>query len=191
MNKALFLDRDGVIIDYIPYLSQPQQISIPQGADVALRMWQAQGYLLIMITNQSGIGRGYFTFQDVKNVHTCLLKQYQDLGVHFTDIYLCPHHPAEQCICRKPSPYMVQQACQKYGIEICHSFFFGDAPSDIECAVKSGCQPVLILTGRGHETAEIMSEQLIFHQIPIFPNLLSTTRLLQDSESISCNNSLE
>jgi D-glycero-D-manno-heptose 1,7-bisphosphate phosphatase len=149
-NKALFLDRDGVLIEYVPYLSRPEQVRIPEGAGEALKKWQDAGYLLIVITNQSGIGRGYFTLQDVEAVHLRMCEEYEKFGVKFKDLFLCPHHPSSQCICRKPSPYMVQESAIKYSIDLSQSFFVGDAPSDIECAVNAGCQPILINSSLTH-----------------------------------------
>jgi D-glycero-D-manno-heptose 1,7-bisphosphate phosphatase len=176
-NKALFLDRDGVIIDYIPYLSQPEQVRIPEGAGLTLKQWQEAGYLLILFTNQSGVGRGYFSLDDVEAVHAELLREYQKFGVYFHDILICPHHPSEGCQCRKPSPFLLLEASKKYGIDIRQSFFIGDAPSDLECAIKAGCQPVLLLTGRGKSTVNQIEQYPI--EIPIFNQLCETIELIQ------------
>ena len=143
-SKALFLDRDGVLIEYVPYLSHPDQVRIPQGSAEVLKKWQDAGYLLIVITNQSGIGRKYFSLNDVEAVHSRMYEEYAKFGVRFRDLFLCPHHPLDGCVCRKPSPYMVQQAAKKYAINLSQSFFVGDAPSDIECALNAGCEPILI-----------------------------------------------
>ena len=101
-NKALFLDRDGVVIEYIPYLNRPEQVKVPVGAGEALRQWQTAGYHLIVITNQSGVGRGYYTLEEVEAVHQRVCEAYDEYGVTFDDIFLCPHHPEEGCDCRKP-----------------------------------------------------------------------------------------
>jgi D-glycero-D-manno-heptose 1,7-bisphosphate phosphatase len=149
-SKALFLDRDGVLIEYVPYLSHPDQVKIPQGAGEVLQKWQDAGYLLIVITNQSGIGRKYFSLHDVEAVHSRMYEEYAKFGVRFKDLFLCPHHPSDGCVCRKPSPYMVQQAAKKYSINLSQSFFVGDAPSDIECALNAGCEPILLTSGACH-----------------------------------------
>ncbi|AUS99241.1 HAD family hydrolase [Nostoc sp. CENA543] len=147
-NKALFLDRDGVLIDYIPYLSHPHQVNIPLNAGEIFRKWQDSGYLLIVITNQSGIARGYFTANDVEVVHAKIRQEYEKMGVYFKDIFICPHQPSDNCQCRKPSPYMLQQASEQYLIELSHSYFIGDAISDVECAINAGCNPIFLLTNR-------------------------------------------
>ncbi len=175
-NKALFLDRDGVIINYIPYLGKPEQVELPQGAPQALGHWQEAGYLLIVITNQAGIGRGYFNYKDVEKVHEKIEEEYGKQGVEFTDIFLCPHHPDEDCDCRKPSPQMLLDAAEQYDISLKDSYFIGDAPSDIYAAILAGCQPVLVLTGRGQETLEQLDK--FAQPVPVFANLGETVGLL-------------
>ena len=176
MNKALFLDRDGVIINYIPYLSKPEQVEIPEGGGQALRQWQDAGYLLIIVTNQSGVGRGYFSIEDVAAVHAQVLREYQQFGVNFQDVLICPHHPDEGCKCRKPSPYLLLEAAKKYNLDLCQSYFIGDAPSDLDCAIKSGCRPVLLLSGRGTSTVEEIQKYQI--EITIFYEIHETIQLI-------------
>jgi len=176
LRKALFLDRDGVTIDYIPYLSRPEQVKLPAGAGPALKHWQDAGYLLIVITNQAGIGRGYFDHDAVEAVHQTVRAEYGKFGVTFTDIFLCPHHPEAGCECRKPSPEMLLTAAKTYQISLKESYFVGDAPSDLKAAINAGCQPVLVLTGRGQETAAQLHQ---FSQpIPVFDALCDTVALL-------------
>ncbi len=175
-NKALFLDRDGVLIDYIPYLSRPDQVSLPQGAGPALRQWQEAGYLLIVITNQAGVGRGYFELAEMEAVHHCLRECYRAFGVTFTDIYFCPHHPDNGCLCRKPSPQMLIEASRQYNIVLTESYFLGDAPSDLQAALNAGCRPLLVRTGRGEETMTQLSQFPV--TIPVFKQIADTLTLL-------------
>jgi D-glycero-D-manno-heptose 1,7-bisphosphate phosphatase len=176
--KALFLDRDGVTIDYIPYLSRPEQVSLPKGAGKALKAWQKGGYKLVIVTNQSGISRGYFSLEDVKAIHQRIIEEYRRFGVEFADILICPHQPSDNCQCRKPSPYLLVNYSEKYNIDLSKSLFIGDAPSDIECGFNAGCQPVLLLTGRGKETKEKLSNYEV--SIPIFENLSDTITILDE-----------
>jgi D-glycero-D-manno-heptose 1,7-bisphosphate phosphatase len=178
-HKALFLDRDGVVIDYVPYLGHPEQVALPPKAAPALKKWQEAGFLLILITNQAGIGRGYFTLADMEAVHTKMRALYRAWGVEFVDIFYCPHHPQEQCVCRKPSPYLLLKAAQKHHIALAESYFLGDAPSDLEAAIAAGCQPLLVLTGRGKETQSLLPQ--ISAPIPIFADVAATTVLLTAS----------
>lgn len=178
-QKALFLDRDGVIIDYVPYLNQIKQVSIPKGAGLALKQWQDAGYLLIIVTNQSGVSRGYFSIDAVGAIHRHIDQAYQKFGVQFHDKLICAHHPDDGCACRKPSPLLITQAAAQYSIDVAHSFFVGDAPSDMDCAIRAGCKPVLVLTGRGHETAaRLKAEPHPQAEIVICEDLSTTTMLI-------------
>ncbi|BAP17633.1 D-glycero-alpha-D-manno-heptose-1,7-bisphosphate 7-phosphatase [cyanobacterium endosymbiont of Epithemia turgida] len=175
-NKALFLDRDGVIVNYVPYLSKPEQVKLPSGAGEALRQWQDAGYLLIIITNQAGVGRGYYSLQDVEKVHCYIQQQYSYFGVFFTDIFVCPHRPDDKCFCRKPSPEMLINASNKHHIVLSQSFFIGDAFSDLEAAIRANCKPILVLTGRGLETVKKLAQYPI--QIKVFKELFETVKLI-------------
>lgn len=176
-HKGLFLDRDGVLINYVPYLSHADQVVPLPRAGQALRQWQEAGYLLIVVTNQSGIGRGYFTADDVASVHQRMQAYYQQDNVTFHDILICPHAPEDRCSCRKPSPQLVLQAAEQYHINLSQSFFVGDASSDIQCAQNAGCQPVLVLTGRGKDTQQVLISQNI--HIPTFVDLADMVSLLE------------
>jgi D-glycero-D-manno-heptose 1,7-bisphosphate phosphatase len=178
LRKALFLDRDGVTINYIPYLSQPEQVEIPPGAGLALKQWQDEGYLLILVTNQSGVGRGRFTLADVEAVHQRVRQIYQPFGVEFDDIFLCHHHPDANCECRKPSGQMLLTAATKHQISLADSFFLGDAPSDLEAAIAAGCQPLLVLTGRGQTTLEQIEQYPV--KIPVFNQVADTVTLIKN-----------
>ncbi len=177
LQKALFLDRDGVAIKYIPYLSRPEQVELPLGAGEALKQWKNAGYLLILVTNQSGIGRGYYTLEEVERVHRHICDEYGKFGVQFDDIFLCPHHPQDNCLCRKPSPQMLIDASKKHHISLSQSFFVGDAPSDVECAINAECQPVLLLTGRGQETLQKVTDYP--REVEIFESLQETVTLIE------------
>lgn len=176
-NKALFLDRDGVLIDYIPYLRYPEQVKLPVGAAQVFKKWQDSGYLLIVITNQSGIARGYFTLHEVELVHTKMLQEYEKFGVNFQDIFICSHHPSDNCKCRKPSPYMLLQASEKYSIDLSQSYFIGDAISDVECAINAGCHPIFLLSSRTLADAQTLSHRS--ESIEIVNELIETIKFIQ------------
>jgi len=177
MTKALFLDRDGVIINYVPYLSKPEQVQIPEGAGQALRQWQDAGYLIIIVTNQSGVGRGYFTLDDITAVHAKVFSEYQKFGVSFYEVLICPHHPDDGCKCRKPSPYFLLEASKKYSIDLHQSYFIGDAPSDLDCAIQAGCHPVLLLTGRGKSTVDKIEQYPV--KVTVFYKLHEIVELIK------------
>ena len=117
MNKAIFLDRDGTINVDFGYVYKTQELELLPGVAEALRIFQELGYLLIVITNQSGIGRGYFTLEDAEQFNQALAQELEKHGVILNDFYTCPHVPEEHCECRKPSPFMVTEAMKKYDID--------------------------------------------------------------------------
>ena len=135
MNKAIFLDRDGTINVDFGYVYKTQELELLPGVAEALRIFQELGYLLIVITNQSGIGRGYFTLEDAEQFNRALAQELEKHGVILNDFYTCPHAPEEHCECRKPSPFMVTEAMKKYDIDPSQSYMFGDKKSDTECSM--------------------------------------------------------
>ena len=149
MNKAVFLDRDGVInkkgASY--YISREDDFELNEGVTDALRYFSSKNYLLIIITNQGGISKGLFTISGLEKLHEKLSIMLQNEGIKLTDIYYCPHHPDnEACNCRKPGTLLFEQAVQKYDIDTSQSWMIGDSPSDIAAADKMGIRGILIPT---------------------------------------------
>ncbi len=138
MNRAVLLDRDGTINVDHGYLHDPAKLEFLPGAVEALRALAQGGYLLIIITNQSGIGRGYFTLEQYERFNGALVAALKDQGVEITATYMCPHAPTDDCHCRKPYPYMVFKAIERYDIDASHSYMFGDKSSDVECGEAAG-----------------------------------------------------
>lgn len=144
MKKAAFFDRDGTLIKDVSYLSDLRDIQFLPGAiDLCLRL-QAEGHLLFVVTNQSGIARGFFDCAFVEKTHRHLAQLFADNGVHFTQFYYCPHHPSQNCLCRKPSPGMLMQAAQEHEIDLQKSIMFGDRASDVQAGVAAGCKSFYI-----------------------------------------------
>ncbi len=144
MNKALFLDRDGTInVDY-GYLYKTEDLKLLPGAAEAMLRFQKRGYLLIVITNQSGVGRGFFTMDDVAVFNRALNDELGRYGVHIDDFFICPHAPGQGCVCRKPLPYMINEAVRKYDIDVMQSYMLGDKYSDVECGESAGVRSCLV-----------------------------------------------
>lgn len=144
MHKAVFLDRDGTInIDY-GYVYKPEDLTLLPGVVEALRTLQKEGYLLIVITNQSGVGRGYFTLEEVNRFNNLLQRTLKEQGVTITDFFTCTHAPEERCNCRKPSPLMVNEAIRKYDINPSQSYMLGDKKSDVECGNNANMTSYLV-----------------------------------------------
>jgi len=148
-KPAIFLDRDGTLIEERHYLSDPSQVALFPGAVEALRQLARAGYALVIVTNQSGIGRGLFTEDQLRDVHRHLAETLAAAGIRIDGIFHCPHAPAEACDCRKPSPGLVHRACADLDLDPARSFVIGDKPADVALGVRVGARPILVLTGYG------------------------------------------
>jgi len=157
-RKAVFLDRDGTINADPGYLGDPEKFHFLPGVIGGLKRLHDADYLIFVVSNQSGIARGFFKDEDLKRIHDKMTTALGAEGVALDGIYYCPHHPAERCSCRKPSPKMVLEASRSYDIDLCNSFFIGDRASDIETGKNAGCGTILVLTGAGLETLQGLSE---------------------------------
>src|SRR5262249_53402651 len=148
-NKALFVDRDGTINREAHYLNRPEDLELIPGVTRALRLARLHGWLIIVITNQSGVARSYLTLETLHEIHDKLRTVLGADDVYLDSIYYCPHHPDENCTCRKPQTGMIEQAVREHDIDISRSWVIGDAVSDIGAGRSAGCRTVLVLTGHG------------------------------------------
>ena len=140
MNRAMFIDRDNTIIIDKGYLHNPEDIEFLPGVLQALRMFQATGFLNIMVSNQSGIGRGYFSESDYISTQNHMDKLFIANSIKFTAYYYCPHSPSEDCECRKPKPLMAFKAAREFHINLKESYMIGDKDSDIEFGKNFGAK---------------------------------------------------
>lgn len=156
MNKAAFLDRDGVInIDH-GYVSQPEHFEFIDGVFAACQHLQQLGYKLIVVTNQSGIARGYYTEQDFKQLSHWMTEQFAAHQVTIDGVYFCPHHPdkgtapyLQQCHCRKPEPGMLLTAIAEHNIDAASSIMLGDKAADMQAASAAGVgRKILVMSGQ-------------------------------------------
>ena len=152
MSRAVFLDRDGTLIEEKDYLHRPEDVVIFPGVGLALKRLQDAGFELFIVTNQSGVGRGYFTMEDVHRVHERLAIELAKDGVHFKKIYIAPEHPDAPSRGRKPSPQFVFDARDEFGLDLSESYMIGDKSIDVECGTNAGVkQSLLARTGYGAE----------------------------------------
>jgi D-glycero-D-manno-heptose 1,7-bisphosphate phosphatase len=150
MRRAVFLDRDGVLIEEKNYLHRPEEVVILPGAAAALRRLQDAGWLLFIVTNQSGVGRGYFTLADVERVHGHLIGEFAREGVRFTKMYVAPEAPEQPSHGRKPSPQFLFDARDEFGVDLAESCLVGDKVIDLQCGWNAGVkQCFLVRTGYG------------------------------------------
>jgi D-glycero-D-manno-heptose 1,7-bisphosphate phosphatase len=143
-KAAVFFDRDGTLIHDTHYPSKPDDVRFMPGAREALIQLQQQGFLLFIISNQSGIGRGYITPEEAESVHRKVAADLEASGIKLVYAYYCPHSPDDNCKCRKPSPYMLMDAADKFNLEIGRSFMIGDRSVDIETGKRAGCRTILL-----------------------------------------------
>ena len=142
MNRALFLDRDGTIIEDPGYLRDPEAIRFfPHAADV-LRALVRAGWKLIVVSNQSGVGRGLIHHREMVAVQDRFLAMMKEAGAPITATYVCIHLPEDACQCRKPSDFLVRQAAREHTIDLGASWMIGDRESDIACGKNSGCRTI-------------------------------------------------
>ena len=159
MNKAVFLDRDGVITQEPPhYAYRLDQLALIPGSGDAIRLLNNDGYKVVVVSNQSGIGRGYYQEVDTELFNQALRGELAKLEAHLDAIYYCPHHPEAEveeyrmnCNCRKPEPGMLIMAGNDLEIDMKRSFLVGDKLTDIEAGKRVGCKTILVKTGFGAE----------------------------------------
>jgi D-glycero-D-manno-heptose 1,7-bisphosphate phosphatase len=154
MSAAIFLDRDGTLVEARHYPTRPEELVVYQGLADELRVAQRAGFRLVLITNQSGLARGYFDWAQLERMHEALLETLRSHGVTIDGIYVCPHHPegtigelAIDCECRKPKPGMLLRAARELGLNLSRSWFIGDILDDVEAGNRAGCRTVLVDLG--------------------------------------------
>jgi histidinol-phosphate phosphatase family protein len=152
-RRFVILDRDGTIIEERHYISDPDQVELIPDAARSLRQLATMGFGLIVITNQSGIGRGFFDHASLDLVHQRLNRLLEVEGVYLNAIYVCPHTPEADCSCRKPRPGLLERAVKELNFDPRFGFFIGDRPGDIELGQQFGATTFLVRTGYGARVA--------------------------------------
>ncbi len=157
-GPAVFVDRDGTIVEEVPFLHEPDRVHLLPGAGEGLRRLQDMGYRVVILTNQGGIGLGYFSMDDFYRVNSAMLRLLHQYGVRVHKIYFCPHGLAEQCDCRKPGTALLRLAQEQLNVDLSQSVVIGDRTADIETARRAGCKSVLVRTGAGGKDGEYQVE---------------------------------
>ncbi len=178
-KKYILLDRDGTIIVDKNYPSHPDQIELLPNASEGLRRMQSLGFGLIVISNQSGIGRGYFTVEQLQKVHERFLNLLKSEGIVLDGLYFCPHAPQDNCTCRKPETGMVDQARKVIGFNPDESFVIGDKAADVQLADNIGAKSILVRTGYGVQTEKDSSVKPDF----VVDNLWEASEILGETVS--------
>lgn len=151
-RRAVFLDRDGTIIEDVPYLFEPEKVRLIKGAGEAIKIFNRLAFMVVVVTNQSGVRRGYFKDADVAAIHGRLNSILDYEGARIDDYFYCPHEPQDGCACRKPETGMVDRAVNEYSLDVENSYVIGDKASDLWLANSVGATSILVRTGHGLET---------------------------------------
>jgi len=179
MKRAVFIDRDGTINEEKEYLYRTDEFAFIPGAPQAIRLLNEAGFLVIVVTNQSGVARGYYTEEDVQLLHRHIAAQLEPFGARVDGWYYCPHHPAGRgsyalpCRCRKPLPGMLLEAAGRFAIDLGSSIMIGDKLVDMQAGAAAGCRPILVRTGYGAQ-----EEQRVQAGIEVCDDLLSVAESL-------------
>jgi len=161
LENVVFLDRDGVInADSPDYIKSWVEFRFLPGSLDAIRQLTQNGFAVVVITNQSAVGRGMISLETLYDIHRRMCREIATAGGKITDIFYCPHRPDEGCDCRKPMPGMILKAAQAYDIDLSTAWMIGDSAGDIECAVNAGCGgTILVKTGNGPNAEKMLHEK--------------------------------
>ena len=165
-NKAVFLDRDGTIIEDTGYISSLQGVHFIPGSIEAIRQLNEAGYKVIVITNQSGIARNFFSEDMLQAIDKFIHKQVLIGGGHIDAFYYCPHHPEHgvypyrrECDCRKPEPGLIKRGAREHHVDLNRSFMIGDHSCDIEAGQRAGLRTIFVTTGHGKKEQTKIKKQ--------------------------------
>jgi D-glycero-D-manno-heptose 1,7-bisphosphate phosphatase len=206
MNKLLILDRDGVINEEsTAYVKSPEEWHPIPGSLEAIALLSQTGWQIVIATNQSGIGRGYYDESMLSRIHNKMHQALDALGGKIHHIFYCPHHPEAGCLCRKPKVGLLEQIATQYDLSFPFKAqtipFIGDSARDLMAAHDAGCQPILVLSGNGEktlktlqaastETSEYGKEtQALLKKTIVFPDLLTAVKnleIFQDKFKVEC-----
>jgi D-glycero-D-manno-heptose 1,7-bisphosphate phosphatase len=183
VQRAIFLDRDGVINENRPdHVKSLEEFAILPGVLDALRLLGSAGLPIIVVSNQSAINRGLVSWDTVDAVTRLLQERVISAGGRLDAVFYCPHRPEEKCACRKPRPGLLLQAANELGIVLTGSYFVGDALSDVQAAMAAGAQPLVVLTGRGREQAALVEKTISAH-VPICKDLMEAAHWILSHEA--------
>jgi D-glycero-D-manno-heptose 1,7-bisphosphate phosphatase len=163
-SKAIFFDRDGTLNIEKGYITDPSEIELYPDTGIVLRKLKLQRRLIIITTNQSAIGQGLMTVDKFEQVNQALWGRLRKSKSFYDALYYCPHIPDTSCECRKPKPGLIVQAAVDFNIDLSESYMVGDKLSDIEAGKRAGCATILVLTGKGIETADILKRGSVICQ---------------------------
>jgi len=176
-DKVVFIDRDGTINTSVPYLDNPDDFVFLDGVKEAIKLLNNNNFKVIVVTNQSGIGRAFFTENTLKKITEELVIQLEEFGAKIDGFYYCTHLPEEGCMCRKPRIGLLEMAKNNFSIDASKSFMIGDRISDVEAGINFGCNSILVLTGYGKSEKSYVQKKY-GSKVRICSNLLDAVKYI-------------
>ena len=184
-RRAVFIDRDGTISEEVGYINHPSRFRLFPFSAPAIKLLNENGWLAIVVTNQAGVARGYFSEEMIQTVHERLRKDLESDGARLDAIYYCAHHPSVgeppyrlDCDCRKPKPGLIRRAVDEFDIEPSSSWMVGDRYSDIELARNAGMHSAFVMTGYGRGEWEHQQNNWVYQPDLVSENLLATVEAI-------------
>jgi D-glycero-D-manno-heptose 1,7-bisphosphate phosphatase len=178
-SRFVFLDRDGTLVHDVGHGHRLEDYRLLPGVTEGLALLRDAGFRFAIVTNQSGIGRGYFTEADFRRFQDRLLADLTGAGIAIEATFFCPHLPDAGCTCRKPGPASVHEARDRFAIDLAASWIVGDHASDVRLAANAGCRSILLLTGHGEEERHRLGDTPVD---AIVPDLLAAARHIVEGE---------
>ncbi|HDZ90306.1 MAG TPA: HAD family hydrolase [Deltaproteobacteria bacterium] len=182
-RPAVFIDRDGTINEQMGYINHISRFVLLPGSAEAIRLFNENGYLVVVVSNQSGVGRGYFPLELVNEVHDRMKTLLAGEGARVDGIFFCPHYPGGKlpeysvsCECRKPGTGLIKMACESFDIDLENSYVIGDRSTDVELARNAGARGILVKTGYGRGDLEYVFPGLPFRPLHTADDLLEAAR---------------
>jgi len=183
MNRAVFIDRDGTISEEVGYVNHPSRFRLLPHSAEAIRTLNQAGWLAVLVTNQAGVARGYFSENMIQEVHARLVSELEQEGARLDGIYYCAHHPTVgeppyrlDCECRKPRPGLIHRAATELDIDLAHSWMVGDRLGDVELARNAAIHSAFVLTGYGRGEWEHQRSSWPMEPEIVAENLLEAAR---------------
>ncbi len=190
-NRAVFLDRDGTINEEVGYVNHIERFFLLPGVGQAIRLLNQHGWKTVVVTNQSGVARGYFPESLIHQVHQKMKKLLESEEAHLDGIYYCPHHPdlgvppyRQKCRCRKPATGMIEEAMKEFALDLSQSYMVGDRGVDIEFAHHIGAKAILVLTGYGRGEWEYSGAQWKVKPDHVAQDLLEAVQWILQREGL-------
>lgn len=189
-RPAVFIDRDGTVNEQMGYINHPSRFKLLPGAAEAIRLLNENHLLAVIVSNQSGVARGYFPIDLVHEVHALMQNTLKEKGARVDGIFFCPHHPrgsvpefAKSCDCRKPGTGLIEQACRAFDIDLSRSYMIGDRCLDIEAAERSHLKGILVETGYGLGDITYVMPHKPIDPVFIAPDLLKAVQWILEKET--------